>query len=84
MSTVFFDISMSLDGFMTAAKQRPEEPMGEGGLQWVQWAFGDDPALRGLGTVLNVVAIAVGASIGTLLGGRLPERLRDTLVAAAR
>jgi uncharacterized membrane protein YqgA involved in biofilm formation len=32
--------------------------------------------------VLNVVAIAAGASIGTLLGGRLPERLRDTLVAA--
>ena len=32
--------------------------------------------------MLNVVAIAAGASIGTLLGGRLPERLRDTLVAA--
>ena len=32
--------------------------------------------------MLNVVAIAVGASIGMLLGGRLPERLRDTLVAA--
>jgi uncharacterized protein len=38
--------------------------------------------MPGLGTVLNVVAIAVGASIGTLLGGRLPERLRDTLVTA--
>jgi uncharacterized membrane protein YqgA involved in biofilm formation len=38
--------------------------------------------MRGLGTVLNVVAIAAGASVGTLLGGRLPERLRDTLVAA--
>ena len=25
---------------------------------------------------------SAGASIGTLLGGRLPERLRDTLVAA--
>jgi uncharacterized membrane protein YqgA involved in biofilm formation len=37
--------------------------------------------MRGLGTVLNVVAIATGASVGTLLGGRLPERLRDTLVA---
>ena len=39
-------------------------------------------SMRGLGTVLNVVAIAAGASVGTLLGGRLPERLRDTLVAA--
>jgi uncharacterized membrane protein YqgA involved in biofilm formation len=37
--------------------------------------------MRGLGTVLNVVAIAAGASVGTLLGGRLPERQRDTLVA---
>ena len=32
--------------------------------------------------MLNVAAIAVGASVGTLLGDRLPERLRDTLVAA--
>ena len=39
-------------------------------------------SMRGLGTVLNVVAIAAGASVGTLLGGRLPEGLRDTLVAA--
>ena len=34
MSKVYFDISMSLDGFMTAAKQRPEEPMGEGACSW--------------------------------------------------
>ena len=32
--------------------------------------------------MLNVVAIAAGASVGTLLGARLPQRLRDTLVAA--
>jgi dihydrofolate reductase len=42
MSKVFFDISMSLDGFMTAANQRPEEPMGNGGLKLVDWAFGGD------------------------------------------
>jgi dihydrofolate reductase len=42
MSKVFFDISMSLDGFMTAANQRPEEPMGDGGLKLVEWAFGQD------------------------------------------
>jgi nitroimidazol reductase NimA-like FMN-containing flavoprotein (pyridoxamine 5'-phosphate oxidase superfamily) len=34
---------MSLDGFMTAANQRPEKPRGE---QLVQWAFGDNPADR--------------------------------------
>jgi uncharacterized protein len=38
--------------------------------------------MRGLGTLLNMAAIAPGASVGTLLGDRLPQRLRDTLVAA--
>jgi len=38
--------------------------------------------MQGLGTLLNVAAIAAGASVGTLLGDRLPQRLRDTLVAA--
>ena len=42
MSKVVFDISMSLDGFMTAANQRPEEPLGEGGEQLHRWAFGED------------------------------------------
>jgi len=63
MSKVFFDISMSLDGFMTAAKQRPEEPMGEGGLQLVQWAFGDDPADR-------EVLTSGGAGTGAVICGR--------------
>jgi uncharacterized membrane protein YqgA involved in biofilm formation len=38
--------------------------------------------MRGLGTLLNLAAIAAGASVGALLGDRLPERLRETLVAA--
>lgn len=31
------------------------------------------------GTLLNVVAIVAGAGVGTLLGGRVPERVRTTL-----
>lgn len=46
MGKVVFDISMSLDGFMTAANQRPEEPLGEGGERLHEWAFGEDPSLR--------------------------------------
>jgi uncharacterized protein len=38
--------------------------------------------VRGLGTLLNLAAIAAGASVGALLGDRLPGRLRETLVAA--
>jgi hypothetical protein len=38
VTKVFFDISMSLDGYMTASGQTPDEPMGPGGDQLVAWA----------------------------------------------
>ena len=37
MSTVVFDISMSLDGYVTADGQTPEEPMGKGGERLHTW-----------------------------------------------
>lgn len=46
MSKVVFVISMSLDGFITAANRRPEEPMGDGGLQLVEWVMSDDQRSR--------------------------------------
>ena len=42
MGKVVYDISMSLDGFITAAGQTPAEPMGAGGERLHDWAFGDD------------------------------------------
>jgi dihydrofolate reductase len=42
MGTVIFDTSMSLDGYMTAADQTPEEPMGSGGLRLMEWVLGGD------------------------------------------
>lgn len=38
--------------------------------------------MPGLGTAINVAAILVGASIGVLLGHRLPQRTRDTVTDA--
>lgn len=38
--------------------------------------------MHGLGTVINVAAILVGATIGVLLGHRLPQRTRDTVTDA--
>lgn len=38
--------------------------------------------MRGLGTLLNVVAILVGASLGVALGNRLPERTTRTVTDA--
>jgi dihydrofolate reductase len=37
MSTVVFDTSMSLDGYMTAADRTPDEPLGAGGEQLHAW-----------------------------------------------
>jgi uncharacterized membrane protein YqgA involved in biofilm formation len=36
----------------------------------------------GLGTLINTLAVLVGASIGTLVGARLPERMRQTAMHA--
>jgi dihydrofolate reductase len=60
MGRVSFDISMSLDGYVTAANMRPEEPLGEGGERLHEWAFSEDSrnreiiteAVKGLGAVI--------------------------------
>lgn len=70
MSKVIFDISMSLDGFITAAGQTLEEPMGTGGLRLVEWAFEGDERDR------QVIADGV-AGVGAVIAGR---RTYDTSV----
>lgn len=71
MGKVIFDISMSLDGFMTASNQRPEEPMGDGGQRLHEWAFGsaDDRDRE--------VLIKGGSATGAIIAGR---RTYDTSV----
>jgi hypothetical protein len=32
------------------------------------------------GTIINVIAILIGGTLGTVLGGRLPERMRQTVM----
>lgn len=58
--TTVFDISMSLDGYVTAAGVRPEEPMGDDGQQLHEWALGTDERGR---DVLAESASTVGATI---------------------
>jgi hypothetical protein len=53
MGRVVFDISMSLDGYMTAAEQTPEEPLGPGGQRLTEWAFGTDEQNQPLLMVLD-------------------------------
>lgn len=42
MNKVIFDISMSLDGFITANNRSADEPLGVGGERLHQWAMGTD------------------------------------------
>jgi dihydrofolate reductase len=58
--TTVFDISMSLDGYVTAVGVRPEEPMGDGGQQLHEWALGTDERDR---DVLAESTSTVGATI---------------------
>jgi dihydrofolate reductase len=72
MTKVIFDISMSLDGFMTAANVRPEEPLGDGGQRLHEWAMGgEDERNR------KFLEEAV-AALGAVVAGR---RTYDTSVA---
>jgi dihydrofolate reductase len=63
MTRVIFDISMSLDGFVTASNVRPEEPLGDGGQRLHEWAFGEDERNR------ELLAEAVDA-VGAVIAGR--------------
>lgn len=60
MTRVIFDITMSLDGFVTAANVRPGEPLGDGGQRLHEWAFGDDERnLELLEEAVNVVGAVI-------------------------
>src|SRR6266516_3661627 len=61
--TTVFEISMSLDSYVTAAGVRPEEPMGDGGQQLHEWAFGADKGGR------EVLAESV-SNVGASMAGR--------------
>ena len=63
MSRVIFDISMSVDGFVTAARQTPEEPLGEGGPRLVEWAFEGDERDR------KIIEDGI-AGLGAVIAGR--------------
>jgi dihydrofolate reductase len=63
MGKVIFDVSMSLDGFITGANVRPEAGLGDGGELLHEWAFsGADPQ--------NQEIIARYSEVGASIVGR--------------
>lgn len=63
MGKVFYEMSMSLDGFVTGANVRPEAALGDGGEQLHDWGFNSaDPR--------NHKLMAREASLGAVIAGR--------------
>jgi hypothetical protein len=71
MGKVIYDISMSLDGFISGADARPEAGwagLGDGGERLHEWGFNSaDPRNREL--------LATGASWGAVIVGRTTYNL---------
>ena len=63
MGKVFYEMSMSLDGFVTGANVRPEAPLGEGGEQLHDWGFNSADAR-------NHELMTRAASLGAVIAGR--------------
>lgn len=63
MTILALDISISLDGFATAAAVSDDEPMGVGGQRLHAWAFGDDP--EG-----NTILAENNGRVGATIAGR--------------
>ncbi|AYY12180.1 dihydrofolate reductase [Actinobacteria bacterium YIM 96077] len=64
MSKVIVDISMSLDGYMSASQVSPDEPMGEDGQRLHAWAFNGNDERN-----FEALANAVGG-VGAIITGR--------------
>ena len=77
MGKVIFDISVSVDGYVNATGETPENPMGDGGLQLHEWFFEPDE--------VSAEVIARGSSaIGALVGGPHDVRHVDLVVGGRR
>lgn len=63
MNKVVFDISMSLDGFVTGPNRRLQAEMGDGGEKLHDWAFGEDK--KGVELLKKGVS-----SLGAMIVGR--------------
>jgi dihydrofolate reductase len=62
MSKVVFDISMSLDGYITGPNSTDENPLGDGGERLHDWAMGDDE--RGRQVLEEAVAVTGAIVVG--------------------
>lgn len=84
MGKVFFDISMSLDGFITGANRTAQEPLGEEGEHLHDWAFSSEDEYN-----RNLISQSVSTTGAVICGRRtyddsLPFWGADGPTSAAR
>lgn len=78
MGKIVFEISMSLDGFVTGPNDGPEQPLGEGGERLFQWYNSGDTAFPLPGTDMVFMISRASAeflreewdAIGAMVAGR--------------
>ena len=78
MGSVVIDMSMSLDGYIAAPNDTPEQGLGEDGMRLHNWAF-DDPSV--FEQVHGDLVEETGAEI---MGRRSYDNLVDVLLGGGR
>jgi dihydrofolate reductase len=78
MASLTLDISMSLDGFVAGPNQTLDEPLGEGGEQLHEWAFGLRPFRERHGRsggeggpIADLMEESLGKTGATVMGRRM-------------
>src|SRR5690348_2585627 len=90
MGKVVYDISMSLDGYVTGAKPRLEAGLGDGGERLHEWAFNSqDPRNQGIIEAwVNAGAVVVGRTTYDLsiphwgADGPIPEKRVPVIIVS--
>lgn len=70
MGKVVFDITASLDGFVTGPNAGPELPMGEGGLRLFDWYFSNQEMPRAGEFVDEEIREQATQTVGVIVAGR--------------
>lgn len=70
MGKVIFDITTSLDGFVSGPNDSPELPMGEGGLRLFDWYFSDPAVTQSPENVDEEIREQATQTIGAIVSGK--------------
>ena len=70
MGKVVFDITSSLDGFVSGPNDSPDLPMGEGGLRLFDWYFSESETSRSPEDIDPEIREEAAQAVGAIVSGR--------------